>query len=112
MQFLSMREFSKTPKTALSRLARDGKAVLTSNGKPAALMINVDAKNFEMVFGIVQEAERRMSGIRIHSYATNDNERDDAFERLMNFPRAELPPDFDYKKEKLGAIDERYNRVD
>jgi hypothetical protein len=62
MQFLSMREFSKTPKTALSRLASEGKAVLTSNGKPAALMINVDAENFEMVFGIVQEAERRMSG--------------------------------------------------
>jgi hypothetical protein len=112
MQFLSMREFSKTPKTALSRLASEGKAVLTSNGKPAALMINVDAENFETVFGIVQEAERRMSGVRVYGNAASDKEREAALERLMNFPRAELPPDFDYKKEKLGAIDERFNRID
>jgi len=59
MQFLTIREFSKAPKEALSKLARDGKAVLTNNGKPAAIMLNVDAESFEKVFNIVQEVEKR-----------------------------------------------------
>ncbi|MCL2219604.1 MAG: hypothetical protein FWC23_06145 [Chitinispirillia bacterium] len=64
MQFLTMRELSKTPKTALSRLTRDGKAVLTNNGKPAALLLNIDENNFERVFGLVQEVEKQMAAIR------------------------------------------------
>jgi hypothetical protein len=57
MQFLTIREFSKSPKAALSKLARDGKAVLTNNGKPTALMLNVDAENFERVFLFLRQAE-------------------------------------------------------
>ncbi|MDR3335830.1 MAG: hypothetical protein LBT16_01375 [Treponema sp.] len=57
MQFLTIRELSKSPKTALSRLAEDGKAVLTNNGKPAAIMLNVDSENFERVFTFIQQAE-------------------------------------------------------
>jgi hypothetical protein len=57
MQFLTIRELSKSPKTALSRLAKDGKAVLTNNGKPAAIMLNVDSENFESVFTFIQQAE-------------------------------------------------------
>jgi hypothetical protein len=57
MQFLTIRELSKSPKTALSKLAKDGKAVLTNNGKPAAIMLNVDSENFEEVFTLIQQAE-------------------------------------------------------
>jgi hypothetical protein len=57
MQFLTIRELSKSPKTALSKLAEDGKAVLTNNGKPAAIMFNVDSENFERVFTFIQQAE-------------------------------------------------------
>jgi len=112
MQFLSMREFSKTPGVALSRLALDGKAVLTNHGKPAALMINVDTENFEMVFDLVQEVERQISMVSVYSPTASSRERMEAYNRLMNFPRAKLPPDFDWKKERAEAIDERFNRID
>jgi hypothetical protein len=56
MYFLTIRELSKSPKTALSKLAKDGKAVLTNNGKPAAIMLNVDSENFEKVFAFIQQA--------------------------------------------------------
>ena len=103
MQFLTIREFSKAPKTALSKLARDGKAVLTNNGKPAAIMINVNTDSFERVFSQVQEMEK-------HGRA-NDKERLEAFERLIKFPGKKIPPDFDYKKELMEAIDERFGRI-
>ena len=108
MQFLTIREFSKAPKTALTRLAQDGKAVLTNNGKPAAIMIAVNVDSFEQVFSLVQEAEKRSPVVRIHPPAADSKERLEAFERLMNFHRKKVPANFNYKKELLEAIDERF----
>jgi len=111
MLFLSIREFSKAPKAALSKLAEDGKAVLTNNGKPAAIMIPVDTENFEKVFNLVQNVEKR-GDPRIRHPDLSDEERAEAFERLMNFPRKKLPPDFDYKKELMEWRDERFGSID
>ena len=111
MQFLTIREFSKAPKAALSKLAQDGKAILTNNGKPAAIMINVNTESFEQVFNMVQEVEKRSSISDNHRPVTN-KKGSDAFKRLMNFHRKKLPPGFDYKKELLGAIDERFDNID
>ena len=109
MEFLTIRELSKSPKTALSRLAHDGKAVLTNNGKPAAIMLTVNAESFERVFNIVQEVEKHTP---IYQPVVNNKEHLAAFERLMKFPRKKVPFDFDYKKELMEAIDERFNRSD
>ena len=111
MQFLSIREFSKAPRAALSKLAQDGKAVLTNNGKPAAIMIPVNTESFEKVFNLVQEVEKR-SPARLPYHVLDEKERAEAFELLMNFPRVKLPPDFDYKKELMESIDERYGSID
>jgi hypothetical protein len=112
MQFLSIREFSKAPKTALSKLAHDSKAVLTNNGKPAAIMLTVNTESFEQVYNLVQEVENRLRITRIYPPAENNKECTDAFERLMNFKRKKIPPDFNYKKELMEAIDERFGSVD
>ena len=111
MQFLSIREFSKTPKAALSKLAKDGKAVLTNNGKPAAIMIKVNIESFEQVFNLVQEIEKRSSVSSIHQPTTSDEKRLEAFERLMKFPRKKVPADFDYKKELMEATDECFGSI-
>jgi hypothetical protein len=110
MEFLSIREFSKAPAAALSRLARDGKAVLTNNGKPAAIMFNVNAENFEQVFSLVQQVEKNTPLAPARSPQVSEQERREAFERLMNFPKR-LPADFDYKKELMEALDERFGPV-
>jgi hypothetical protein len=57
MEFLSVRELSKSPKLALDKLMIDGKAVITNNGKPQAIMFKVDAANFEKTLSIVQQLE-------------------------------------------------------
>ena len=111
MQFLSIREFSKAPKSALSKLCRDGKAVLTNNGKPAAIMLTVNTESFERVYNLIQEVEKHVPVTRVYTSAVNEEERSQAFERLLNFPRKKVPPDFNYRKELLEAIDERFNGI-
>jgi hypothetical protein len=57
MDFLSIHELSKSPEVALAKLSRDGKAVLTNNGKPQALIFRVDASNFEKTLSLLQQLE-------------------------------------------------------
>jgi len=107
MLFLTIREFSKAPSAALTKLAPDGKAVLTNNGKPTAIVIPVNEESFERVFNLVQNDEKR-GDPRIHYSTLSDEERAEVFERLMNYSKIKVPPDFDYKKELMEYRDERY----
>ena len=57
MEFLTVRELSKSPKDTMTRLTKDGKAVLTNNGKPQALIIKIDEENFERTLSLLQKLE-------------------------------------------------------
>jgi hypothetical protein len=57
MEFVSVRELSKSPKAAFDRLARDGKAVITNNGQPQAILVKVDASSFESALSMLQKLE-------------------------------------------------------
>ena len=57
MEFMTVRELSKSPKDTLTRLSKDGKAVLTNNGKPQALIIKVDGESFERTLSLLQKLE-------------------------------------------------------
>ncbi len=41
-----------------------------------------------------------------------NNERKKAFDFLMNFPKKELPKDFNYKQELANSLEEKYGSVD
>lgn len=57
MEFVSIREFNSTPRNTQDTLDRDGKLVLTNNGKPMALVFKVDSDNFEETLAAVQKLE-------------------------------------------------------
>ena len=57
MQFLTIRELSKSPKEALTRLAEGRKAVLTNNGKPQALIVKINENSFEQTLSLFQKLE-------------------------------------------------------
>ncbi|MDR2588301.1 MAG: hypothetical protein LBC67_02635 [Spirochaetales bacterium] len=57
MEFLSVRELSKSPKIAFDKLTADGKAVITNNGRPEAIMVKVDASSFESTLSLLQQLE-------------------------------------------------------
>lgn len=54
---MTVRELSKSPKDTLSRLSKYGKAVLTNNGKPQALIIKIDGDKFEQTLSLLQKLE-------------------------------------------------------
>ncbi|MCL2093595.1 MAG: hypothetical protein FWH12_05290 [Treponema sp.] len=57
MEFLSVREFSAYPKKTREVLKKNGKIVLTNNGKPSMLVLDIAGKNFEVLLGTLNRAE-------------------------------------------------------
>ena len=46
MQFVSMREFTASPKETQAKLAADGELVVTNNGTPTMLVIDITNRDF------------------------------------------------------------------
>jgi len=57
MRFLSVQEFSKSPKVALSSLSKCENVVLTDDGEPSVLLIKTDGASFEKTFALLQQTE-------------------------------------------------------
>jgi hypothetical protein len=57
MEFFSIREFRNDTKDAWAALDRDGKIVITNNGKPKAIMLGVDNSSFEDTLFFLKRAE-------------------------------------------------------
>ncbi|MDR1802485.1 MAG: hypothetical protein LBQ94_02660 [Treponema sp.] len=66
---MTVRELSKSPKDTLTKLAKDGKAVLTNNGKPQALIFKIDGESFERTLSLLQKLEfmQNLSEMRLAS---------------------------------------------
>ena len=47
MNFLSVREFRLSSRNVWSKLTRDGKLVITNNGKPTALLLDIRNEDLE-----------------------------------------------------------------
>ena len=76
MEFLTVRELSKSPKETLTRLSKDGKAVLTNNGKPQALIFKIDGDSFERTLSLLQKLEfmQNVSEMRLASMQNGNAE--------------------------------------
>ena len=57
MEFVTVRDFRTASANVWSKLERDGKMVVTNNGKPTALMINIANQDFEAVLDCINQAE-------------------------------------------------------
>ena len=56
MNFYTVRDLRNTPKSIWDNLSSDGEVVITNNGKPKALMINIADGNFEETVKAVKQA--------------------------------------------------------
>ena len=59
IKFLSVREFRSSTARLKEMLSDGGKVVLTSNGKPSALVIEADEDTFEDVLDDIRSAQAR-----------------------------------------------------
>ena len=57
MEFLSIREFSAYPGKTRETLRRNGKIILTNNGKPSMLVFDIAGKDFEDLIDTLNRAE-------------------------------------------------------
>jgi antitoxin (DNA-binding transcriptional repressor) of toxin-antitoxin stability system len=78
MEFVTVRDFRSGTANLWDKLARDGKMVVTNNGRPTALMINILNQDFEAVLDSIKQAEfvRTVNDMRsvaaAHGYMTDD----------------------------------------
>ena len=57
MEFLSIREFTSSPRKTRETLKRSGRIVLTNNGKPSMLVFDIDGQDFENLIDTLNRAE-------------------------------------------------------
>ncbi|MDR2732055.1 MAG: hypothetical protein LBB36_02435 [Fibromonadaceae bacterium] len=57
MQFLSVREFNSFPRKTMETLKAHKRLVLTSNGKPSMLVLDIAGQDFETVLDTMNRAE-------------------------------------------------------
>ena len=76
MQFITIRELSKSPKETITKLGEDRKAVITNNGKPQALIFKIDGNNFEETLTILQKLEfmQNLTNMRLSSIRNGNSE--------------------------------------
>ena len=55
MDFLSVREFRASSRNIWQKLSRDGKMVITNNGKPSALLIDISNEDLEETLLTLQQ---------------------------------------------------------
>ena len=90
MEFVTVRDFRAGTANVWEMLERDGKMVLTNNGKPTALMINIVNQDFEAVLDSINQAEfmRAVNNMRAIA-AANGYMTEDEIEAEIQSARAE-----------------------
>lgn len=57
MNFYTVRDLRTTPKNIWDNLSSDGEVVITNNGKPTAIMIDIADGNFEETIKAIRQAK-------------------------------------------------------
>ena len=61
MNFYGIRELSNNTKNVITSVNQNGSAVITDNGKPAALMISISEENFEATLDAIRQMRARQA---------------------------------------------------
>ena len=72
MEFLSIREFTSSPRKTRETLKRSGKIVLTNNGKPSMLVFDIAGQDFENLIDTLNRAEAMRLLEEIQKQAVRD----------------------------------------
>ena len=93
MNFYTARDLRTIPKNIWNTLSSDGEVIITNNGKPTALMLNISESNFDEVVKAVRQAKAMIAFNNMRAKAANQGYMSD--EEI----EAEISA---YRKEKKG----------
>lgn len=72
MTFYSVRDLRQTPKEIWGDLQAKGEVVITNNGKPAALMLNLSGEDFEVMLRAIRQAKAMIAFNRMRARAAEE----------------------------------------
>lgn len=72
MKFCGIRELSNNTKAVLENVSQGNKVIITDNGKPSAMMIQINEDNFELILSLVQQLEMQANLSSIWNKALKD----------------------------------------
>ena len=93
MNFYTARDLRTIPKSIWNTLAANGEVIITNNGKPTALMLNISETNFDEVVKAVRQAKAMIAFNNMRAKATKQGYMSD--EEIESEIAA-------YRKEKKG----------
>jgi len=69
MEFLNVKELTSSPKEVWKKLALSGEIVITNNGKPTAIMLDIPEGGFEETLNIIRQAKamRLLNSMRLEA---------------------------------------------
>jgi PHD/YefM family antitoxin component YafN of YafNO toxin-antitoxin module len=98
MDFLSVREFRASTRNIWQKLSEDGKMVITNNGKPAALLLDISNEDLEETLLTLRQVKAMRLFNQMRSYAEqkgflSEKEVNEEIKaaRSEKLPRAKLP---------------------
>lgn len=88
MNFYSMRDLRTKSKTMWSDLGKDNEVVLTNNGKPSALVINIPDGCFDETVQAIRQAKAMIALTSMRRKASEDGfKSDDEIDAIINEAR-------------------------
>ena len=73
MNFYSIRELRTETKNIYENILQNGEAVITNNGKPSMLMINISEDNFDEILRAVRQARAMIAFNSMKMIAAKNN---------------------------------------
>jgi len=90
MKFVSVRDFRNSSRDIWEKVSNDEDVVVTNNGKPTAILVNVSENNLEEVLASIRQARAMRAFNRLQEQASSSTFMDDAeIESVIKAYRAE-----------------------
>ena len=78
MKFISVRDFRNSSRDIWEKVSDDEDVVITSNGKPTAILVNVSEDNLDEVLASIRQARAMRAFNRLQEQASSSRHMDDA----------------------------------
>ena len=90
MNFYSIRDLRTDTKAICENIRSNGEAIITNNGKPTVLMLNISEDNFELVLRAIRQAKAMIAFNSMRAVAAeNGYMNDDEIEAEIAVARKE-----------------------
>ena len=78
MKFVTVRDFRNSSRDIWEKVSNDEDVIVTNNGKPAAILVNVSESSLEEVLASIRQARAMRAFNRLQEQASSSSYMDDA----------------------------------